>query len=205
MDDFYERISEELYPDHKTQAIEEFTAERLKSYYVNNPDVMRPAIDALQEGKALLSGQHYAASLIFFVSAIELLLKATLLKPVVYGLVHHEGLADVIVRATLSQSGFDRYEDLLAKLFDRLVKLDVRAVCRDNSSTKLLSECRQLQKIRNNVVHKGAKGNETDARLAHTVSIATYELIVSPMLRNLGLTVGERGVISPTNQSPSTD
>ena len=33
-DEFYDRMSEELYPDHKDQAITEFTEERLQSYYL---------------------------------------------------------------------------------------------------------------------------------------------------------------------------
>jgi len=55
MDEFYDQISAELYPEHKEQAIEEFTEKKLKSYYLQNPDVMRPAVDAIQEGNELLS------------------------------------------------------------------------------------------------------------------------------------------------------
>jgi hypothetical protein len=47
MDEFYEQISRELYPDHKQQAIQEFTAERLRSFYVQSPNVMRPAVEAI--------------------------------------------------------------------------------------------------------------------------------------------------------------
>jgi len=50
MEGFYDQISRELYPDHKEQAIEEFTEEKLKSYYQKNSKVMRPAVDAIQEG-----------------------------------------------------------------------------------------------------------------------------------------------------------
>jgi len=38
-DEMYELISYELYPDHKQQAIEEFTTDRLRSYYVKHPSV----------------------------------------------------------------------------------------------------------------------------------------------------------------------
>lgn len=44
-DEFIEEIS--------NQAISEFTNERLRSFYEQNPNVMRPAVDALQEGKKL--------------------------------------------------------------------------------------------------------------------------------------------------------
>lgn len=96
-DEMYDQIGRELYPDHKAQAIGEFTSERLRSFYVANPGVMQPAVDAIQEGKRLTQNGHHSAALVFFVSAIEILLKATLLKPVVHGLVHSEGLANAIV------------------------------------------------------------------------------------------------------------
>jgi hypothetical protein len=38
-DEAYENISRELYPEHKEQAISEFTAERLRSYYTMHPDL----------------------------------------------------------------------------------------------------------------------------------------------------------------------
>lgn len=138
-DEFFEQISRELYPDHKIQAIEEFTADRLRSFYVMHPGVMRPAVDSLQEGKALRALGKHSAALVFFVTAIELLLKATLLKPVIYGLVHHEGLADVVVRYALGQAGFDRYEGLLADLFLRLAGIDLKTIHREGISTEVPS------------------------------------------------------------------
>ena len=88
LDEMYDQISRDLYPEHKAQAISEFTAERLRSFYVANPQVIRPAIDAIQEGKRLATGGHSAAAIVFFVTAIKILLKANLLKPVVPGLVN---------------------------------------------------------------------------------------------------------------------
>ena len=196
-DEFFEQINRELYPDHKIQAIEEFTVDRLRSFYVMHPGVMRPAVDSLQEGKALRVLGKHSAALVFFVTAIELLLKATLLKPVIYGLVHHEGLADVVVRHALGQAGFDRYEGLLADLFSRLASIDLKTIHREGTTTKLLEECKELQKFRNNIVHKGEVCADADSERAHVVSVAVYEQIVRPMLYALKLTVVERGAIKP--------
>lgn len=171
LDEFYDQISKELYPDHKEQAISEFTEERLRSFYVKSPLVMRPAVDSLQKGKQLLSLEQEAPALVFFVSAIELLLKATLLKPVVYGLVHHEALADIIVRHTLGQSGFDRYEGLLSELFLRLAGMNIKDIKREGSEERLLDECKKLQRIRNEIIHKGEKCTKADAELGRVVSV----------------------------------
>ena len=196
-DAFYEEISQELYPEHKEQAIEEFTRERLRSFYIQHPDVMRPAVDALREGMALYEAEHHSAAVVFFASAIELLLKATLLRPVVYGLVHRDGLAEIIVDQTLGPAPFNRYQKLMAHLFVELAGIDIKVVSRDSVSMPLLSECTEIQKLRNNIVHRGSQCTSEQAESGAKVSRAAYELIVVPMLRSLGLTVVERGAIVP--------
>jgi HEPN domain-containing protein len=196
-DEFYEQISRELYPEHRLQAIDEFTAERLSSFYIKYPDVMRPALEALHEGTELLSMKRYSPAVVFFVSSIELFLKATLLKPVVYGLVHHEALADIIVTYTLGQTGFERYESLLEDLFAALAKMDIKEISRKDSETKLLIESKELQKLRNRVIHQGAVCTEAEAKKAFLVSVAVFELIVEPMLGALGLMVQEGGSVKP--------
>jgi hypothetical protein len=155
-DEMYDQIGRELYPEHKAQAIDEFTAERLRSFYVDNPRVMCPAVDAIQEGQRLAQNAHNAAAVVFFVTAIEILLKATLLKPVVHGLVHSEGLADIIVDQALGQPGFDRYSKLLTQLFTELAGMDIQAIKRNETNERLLEECKALQKLRNQIIHQGA-------------------------------------------------
>lgn len=196
-DEMYDQIGRELYPEHKAQAIGEFTAERLRSFYVENPRVMRPAVDAIQEGKQLTQNGHNSAAVVFFVTAVEILLKATLLKPVVHGLVHSEGLADIIVEQALGQPGFDRYSNLLAQLFSELADMDIRAIKREEASEKLLAECTSLQKLRNQIIHQGASCTPDRAMHALAVSVAVYDLVVCPMLFKLGLQVVEYGEIRP--------
>ena len=197
-DEMYYQIRQEIYPDHKAQAIEEFTAERLRSFYIANSTVMRPAVESLQEGRKLQETGHYAAAVVFFVTAIELLLKATLLKPVVHGLVHNEGLANVIVQQSLGQTGFDRYTGLLERLFAELLAMDIRKVSRKDVSDPLLSECTAQQSLRNKIIHQGAGCGVKESELARLVSVAVYESIVHPMLAQLGLSVNEHGEIVPS-------
>ena len=194
-DEMYEEIARELYPDHKAQAIGEFTSERLQSYYIANPTVMCPAVDAIQEGRRLEANAHSAAAVVLYVTAIELLLKATLLKPVVHGLVHSPGLADVIVQQALGQPGFDRYTKLLSNLFREIVSMDIAAVNRKGASESLLSECTGQQALRNKIIHQGVNATAGQAEQTRLVSVAVYELIVHPMLARLGLQVVERGEI----------
>lgn len=197
LDEMYERIGEELYPEHKAQAIGEFTAERLRSFYLKNPEVMRPALLAFKEAKALHEANHHSAALVFFVTSIELFLKATLLKPVVYGLVHNDGLADVIVQYALGQSGFDRYKNLLARFFTDIAKIDLNEIRRDGASKALLDEALEIQQVRNKIIHQGAVCTESDSCLARDIALLVFGRIVVQMFHALGLDVLEKGLIKP--------
>lgn len=197
-DEFYEQISRELYPDHKQQAIEEFTAERLRSFYIKHPNVMRPAVEAIQEAKALLAASRYSPALVFSASAFELLLKATLLRPVVYGLVHHDALAELLVQRVVGrQTDIGRYEGLLSRLFDSLARIDLSAISRDGATTTLMKEAKELQNLRDQILHQGAHCSPPEAEKASLVAVAIYEKIVVPMVGALKLKVGEKGVIEP--------
>jgi hypothetical protein len=150
-DEMYERISEELYPEHKDQAVSEFTADRLRSYYLSNPMVMRPAVESFQEIKRLKANGHSSAVVVFCATAIELFLKATVLQPIVHGLVHSPGLADVIVKYAVGQTGFDRYRDLLSRMYQELAKLDLAKISREGAATALIDESGLVQKLRNDI------------------------------------------------------
>ncbi|WP_227458725.1 hypothetical protein [Cupriavidus pauculus] len=195
MDEFYERIGDELYPEHREQALSKFTAERLRSYYLINPMVMRPAVDAFQEMRKLQDNGHAAAALVFASSAIELFLKATVLQPVVHGLVHTPALADIIVQFAVGQTGFDRYRALLSRLFAELAEVDLMKVTREGANVALIDESQKVQKLRNDIIHKGTTCQIEDAKHAAAVAVAVFQQIVVPMLGALGLTVGERGRI----------
>lgn len=108
----YEDYMEKLYEEHRNIAIEDFTSERLVSYYLENNDLAKPAFYALENSKKLFV-EDPTASLIFSAIAIEVGLKSTILKPIVYGLVHTESVASLVTDLAISHSGMDRYRDLL--------------------------------------------------------------------------------------------
>ena len=165
--DEHDAARDEFYDEVRREAIKDFTSERLQSYYDKHPDVMRPAVLAISEGRWQREQAHFEAAVVFFTSAVEMLLKATLLRPVIYGLVHSEALAEAIVQRAMSDLSLDRYTDLLAELFLVLAKVDVKAVRRSESSPKtLLNDCKDLQNIRNGIVHRGEKATAEQAKFA---------------------------------------
>jgi HEPN domain-containing protein len=186
-DEMYERLSAELYSEHKEQAIAEFTSERLRSYYLENPQVAQPAVKMLHEAEALLSQGHIDAALVFAASSCELFLKATLLRPVIHGLVHSEVLAKAIVNSTLAQTGLLRYKKLLGQLFEHLTSKKLETVMRKGAKKPLLEEIREIQEIRNDVVHQGCATTQFEAERALNVCRTAVAFVLSPLLAAVGL------------------
>jgi hypothetical protein len=200
-EEMHERLAEELYPEHKDKAIEEFTQERLCSYYKEHSMVMRPAIDMATEANSLRAGGHYTAAVVFYASAIELLLKATVLQPVIVGLIHNENLADVVVAHTLAGTGFSRYTKLLSHLFEELALIELSEVRRAGAKKPLLEECAELQTLRNTAIHGGKMRTQQEANFAKTLTSAVFHELVEPLLHVLDLTVVKRGEIRELEQA----
>jgi len=189
-DEAYEAMSRELYPEHRAQAIEEFTSERLQSYYLKNPEVAASAVGAFKEAKLLLEHGHPSACVAFAVTSIEQFLKAALLRPVVFGLIHMESLASLIVDvATEQNGGLDRYKKLLAGLFKDLADIDLGSVTREDASKPLLEEVKALQDQRNAIVHRGAQVSDEDAKQALAVASAVFSQVFVHLLAALGLQI----------------
>ncbi len=186
-EEMYARLADELYPEHKEQAVQEFAIDRLRSYYLANPDVAKPAVFMLRNAEQLFQLHQYEAALVFAVSSIELFLKATLLRPVIYGLIHSEAVAEVIVNETLSQSGLKRYHKLLGKLFNHLTGSPLEEIKRDGESKTLLKEIEALQEQRNKVVHQGFQANRIEANQALNVAHAVVSQVLGEVLWSLGL------------------
>lgn len=186
-EEMYSRLADELYPEHKEQAIHEFTVDRLRSYYLANPNVAKPAVFMLRNAEQLFQLQQYEAALVFAVSSVELFLKATLLRPVIYGLIHSEAVAEVIVNETLSQSGLKRYHKLLGKLFNHLTESQLEEIKREGESRTLLKEIEALQEIRNKVVHQGFQVDPSDANQALNLAHAVVSEVLGQVLCSLGL------------------
>jgi hypothetical protein len=208
-EEFYERMynqfgpewaeahDEELYRQHYGEAIKEFTAERLQSYYIAHPTLAEPARSVLRDAQALIQVNTRAA-LVFAVIAIELAIKTVLLKPVVFGLVHAEGLAHFITDLTLQQTGTGRFEDLLTRILASYGGVNLETFTRTGSTKPLWREIQELQKARNGIVHRGEAIPEETATLAVAVASTLLETIFPQVLAKLDLHVHDPGTICNT-------
>src|SRR5947199_8789180 len=94
-DAMWDAASEALYPEHFERAVAEFTTDRLQSFFMAHRDVAGAPFGALTKARALLPTPPVAA-LVFAAIAVEVGLRAAVLRPITHGLVHSEDLADAV-------------------------------------------------------------------------------------------------------------
>ena len=195
---FYERVARELYDAHKDEAVREFTTERLRSYYLRNPELAAAGPRLFREAKVLYRAGQFGPALVWAVTLIEVIFKGAVLRPLVHGLVHSDSLADLVVQAALSQPGYKRYEQLLARLFLEIAGIDLTKVGQKDSTRSILADASQAQEIRNRVVHAGHEVTEEEASMAIGAAATVMFTVWRPLLRTLDLRVASRGKVVPS-------
>lgn len=185
-----EQMYADLYGEFNEQAIEEFTIERLRSYYLANRCLARPAVDSLAEARTLIAN-NATAGFLFSIIAIEVGLKSTLLKPLVYGLVHASSIAELIANLTLSHTGVDRFQDLLFRILKEHGKVDLDDYKRPKSNKTLWQEIKEVQNLRNRVMHRAENVSPEQADLSVCVGSVILETIFPSVLTEMDLHLHE--------------
>ncbi len=124
-----------------------------------------------------------------YTTAIELFLKSVLLKPVLHGMINNENIANTIVEITTQQSGFSRYNNLLSKLCLHAAEIELSEI-KSIDRKPILEEAGEVQKIRNDVVHKGYKATDKEMEKAKNIASIILEKVVVPVLNSLGFVIG---------------
>ena len=193
---------EELYENEfRERAIDEFTGERLTSYYFENPTILKNSFEILKESKLVLDASP-SASLLLSCSSIEVSIKAGILKPIIYGLVHSEMAAEIIAETAIKQPGLDRFRDLLAKLIDDIASFDIKSFKRVNAAKSLWNERAEIQKIRNGIAHKAEKCTKDEAQFSIEVAEAVLQQLIPTILYSLDLSISSQGEVIEGAQTP---
>ncbi|MBE3705320.1 hypothetical protein HJ207_22835 [Vibrio parahaemolyticus] len=181
---FEERYVEEF----KDRAVEEFTAERLRSYYVDNDSLLDNAIKALDEAKKVESLSPTSAVLMAAIS-LETSFKIGLLKPIVFGFVHSEAVAESISNTVIKQTGIDRFKALLVTLLKDISHIDIAKYCRAGKTVALWDERGQVQTLRNAISHRGTLNSSQESQFAIEVAEAVLTDLIPQILGSLGLKI----------------
>lgn len=187
-----EKEWQDVYAELSKETITTFTVERLQSYYSAHPCVTHAALRWLAESRKLLL-EHPSAALVFAASALEVGLKATLLRPVVHGVVHAESVAALVAELTLRHTSFDRYRNLLFEILSEYGGVDLRSLSREGSPKTLWEEIKEVQSRRNDVLHRAEPASGEDAARSIAVASTVLEAVFPTVVNSLGLHLHEDG------------
>ncbi len=194
-DDFIEKLSNDLYPDHRDQAISEFTTKCLQRFYLANREVLNGPLVLLREAQSL-ADSHPAAALTFAFASMESLLKSALLRPIVAGLVHSESLAEILANFLLGRlTGLDRMKKLLLPIVEEHGGFVLTSFKREGSNKTLWEEMVAVEKVRNAVLHGGDFSDATGL-LSVAIPLAWFAIdeIFLAVLDEVGLHIHDESI-----------
>jgi len=186
----YEEYMDQLYEEHKEQAIQEFIGERLQSYYGEHRLLAESAFSALTEAKKLING-YTTAAFLFSAIAVEVGLRETLVKPIVFGLVHTLSVASLITDMVLSRPDQKKYRDLLLHLLREHGDVDLYSYKRPDSRQLIWEEIADVKKKRNLIVHQAQTATSDEASLALGVASTVIENLFPTVVERMGLHLHE--------------
>lgn len=192
MSEYYE----ELYlSEFKERAIDEFTAERLSSYYIDNSNLLVDSFRAIEEAKKVASLSP-TSGLIMAAISIEIAFKIGLLKPIVFGFVHSEAVAESISDTVIKQTGIDRFKALLVTLLKDISHVDIVTYKRAGQQQQSLWDERgKVQTLRNAISHRGTLSSVADCQFAIDVAEAVLNELLPEVLSPLGLNLQNKVIV----------
>lgn len=118
-----------------------------------------------------------------------------LLKPVIYGLVHNESVADLVSDLSVKNNGFDRFKPLLARVLSEYGGIDFNAFTIEGHKKTMWEEITVLQDARNAIVHRGELASPETAQLAKEVVTMIIGNYFVSVISGLGLKYVKGGSI----------
>jgi hypothetical protein len=190
INDLYNDFASDLLSEHGdlyVEVIEQFALERLQSFYLDNPDLAMPALDAFKEASTLV-GIYPSAAHVFAVTAADVGLKAILLKPILYGLVHTDSLAAMIADLLPEQRN-EKFRELLFAILKEYGGVDLEAYKRPGVAQTAWEELSGLHQKRNRILHKAEKASQAEAQHALALAATVLEEFFPTVIKKLGLQI----------------
>lgn len=177
---------DELYGDRDDKIIDHFALTRLQSYYRAHASISAPAHRLLSEARSLIDS-HPTPAFVSACSAIEIGLKSLVMRPIVFGLIHEESLANAVTELALNNSGWDKLKNALFRILKEYARIDLAEFKRDGATRPLWEEVKTEWKRRNRVIHRGEEVSICTAELSIELASAVIEMIFPALLRGIGL------------------
>jgi len=176
------------------RGIARFTAGRQKSYFVENPDLAIPAFDVLDEAKRLFALDRFAAAQAFAGGATEVAYDQLLIRPMLYGFVHDEDVAEAISGIPDEVKNVYKFKGFLEGVIAKFAGVTFQSLFPGSNKT-LWKYIQDVKGIRNSILH-GGNLNVSPVEAKESIDLASQviETIFPALLRTLKLHLHGRTV-----------
>src|ERR1041384_299751 len=194
MDAIYEGVLEhyrnsDSYYEDINKGIDDFIAERQKSFYIEKPAVAESAFNLLSEARELFTLGHYAAAQVMAGASVEVTFGDALLKPMIFGFVHSDAVAPMVADIIEDARSVYKFKALLVEIVSRYSSIDLYTFTIPGSTKSLWQSVNEVTTQRNDVLHRGGLLTVTREEAEYALAVATtlLETVFPAVLNNLGL------------------
>jgi hypothetical protein len=190
MDDLHREWEQEYADEYRKEGAQNFINQRLASYFVKHPGIEALAEKRCSDARALLDINYDACTVLAY-SATEVGFKNLLLKPIIYGFVNSDHLADLVSTAAIStnreQKGLHAFVNVL---FTNMIMVDIESVSLTGQRTSLWKHIEACRVKRNSVMHRVESVQRADGE--HAVDLASFIVEnLFPLLRDTMLDLSQ--------------
>jgi len=175
----------QVFPTDSEIIVEDFREVRLREFYIDHPEVIRVAKNALAEGRVLLTTTP-RCSLVLATTASELCVREALLRPILHGSFHSRSSGDLMAAIIVTERN-ERLTRALLPIFARHTGIDLRTFNRSGSATPLGKEMSEIQTIRNTILHQGHSATYEEADKAIKIADCLLDDIFQRVIEKIGL------------------
>jgi hypothetical protein len=190
MDQLREDWEAEYADQYRKEGEDNFINRRLASYFIQNPEMNELAKKRCEDAHALLDVNYDACTVLAY-SAIEVGFKSLLLKPVIYGFVSSDHVADLVSTVIVSNKGEDkRLRKFITGLFTHMAGIDVDKFELLGQTHGLWGHIEVVQQKRNAIMHRAESVEREDAERALAIASLIVDRMFPMLRRKLRLLAG---------------
>lgn len=193
-DYFYEQHLENQYFSEKIEEeIENYKKENLKIFYLQKSHIYKKILEVRKIAQNLKEKKFLAPSFIYFNICIELIFRDLFIRPIVYGALLDEEIAEIIINK-IFKVRVSRFDKLLIYLVQRFSNLNMTKK-KISGKRNLWQELKELREIRNGIIHKGNSYHESDISRIESVLAVLLDNVIPKFMDELGLKLNRSNLV----------
>jgi len=191
----YEQGMDELFLEFKQQYEDDFIFDKVFDFYKLNPELAVDALLNLSEAELLLKSEHYTASFLHAFIAIESGVKVVILKPILSSLSLDHRATDLLFKDTFKLKSIPYISEFYYQILFELTEINFKEIKRNGCSKTLWYEFKEMQQIRNKIIHQGQLITEEMAESEISIAIFLFSEIIPTILKRYNFRLNENKIV----------